>query len=153
MTRSHSVEPVAVMYRWYAWYLLAYSRAKDDYRTYKLVRMRDLKLMDDSFSKEHESASVILERADRTDSRRYLSVLVKCKDAARLRAMEYLRGVVVSELPDGGVLVRLTVVENEQLWFGTLLSMGDEIEVIEPEELRARLADTSEKILSLYKKL
>lgn len=153
VTRTHSVEPVAVMYRWYAWYLLAYSRAKDDYRTYKLVRMRDLKIMDSSFSKEHESASVILESADRKDSRRYLSVLVKCKDAAKLHAIEYLRGVVVSELTDGGVLMKLTVVENEQLWFGTLLSMGDEIEVIEPEELRERLADTSEKILSLYKKL
>lgn len=37
--RIHTVEPIAVIYRWYAWYLLAYSTVKSDYRTYKLVRM------------------------------------------------------------------------------------------------------------------
>ena len=33
-TRLHCVEPIAVLYRWYAWYLLAYSMEKC-YRTYK----------------------------------------------------------------------------------------------------------------------
>ena len=31
-TRTHRVEPVAVVYRWYAWYLLAWSSYKNDYR-------------------------------------------------------------------------------------------------------------------------
>lgn len=35
----HMVEPVVIIYRWYAWYRLAYSTAKCDYRTYKLVHM------------------------------------------------------------------------------------------------------------------
>lgn len=30
---------IVVLYRWYSWYLLACSRARDDYRTYKIIRM------------------------------------------------------------------------------------------------------------------
>lgn len=43
ITRIHTVEPIAVVYRWYSWYLLAYSVVKNDYRTYKLIRMRNAK--------------------------------------------------------------------------------------------------------------
>ena len=46
-----------------------------------------------------------------------------------------------------------TVVENEQLWIGTLLSLGDNVEVIKPEKIRIRLLESAEKIISLYRKL
>lgn len=150
-TRAHNAEPVAVLYRWYAWYLLAYSEAKNDYRTYKLVRMSDLKLTDQSFTKEHDAPDIILKRSDKTDSRQYTDVLVKCNETARPRVREYLKGTVIKNLPDGDTLMKLTVVENEQLWIGTLLSLGDDVEVITPENIRRHLADAASKIVSLYK--
>ena len=93
-THTHSVEPIAVLYRWYAWYLLAYSKVKNDYRTYKLVRMSDLKITDISFSKEHDTPDMILKKTDKTDSRQYTDVFVKCKEKARSRVQEYLKGMV-----------------------------------------------------------
>lgn len=149
-TRMHSVEPVAVIYRWYAWYLLAYSKVKDDYRMYKLVRMSDLEITDQSFCKEHDSAERILKKNDKTDSRSYIDVVVKCKERAKSRVMEYLKGRVMEELPDGAALLKLTVVENEQLWIGNLLSLGDDVEVLEPERIRRRLAKAASEIVSLY---
>lgn len=149
--RTHSVEPVAVLYRWYAWYLLAYSRVKKDYRTYKLVRMRELEVTEEGFIKEHEPAQVILEKADRKDSRVYRTVLIQCREPARMRVAEYLKGRVLEELPDGGSLMELTVVEEEHFWLGTLLSLGDSVKVIEPEDIRRRLLDAAEKIVSLYR--
>ena len=47
----------------------------------------------------------------------------------------------------------LYVIENEHLWFGTLLSMGDKIEILEPEYIRTRVLEAAEKIISLYNKL
>lgn len=58
--RLHTVEPIAVLYRWYSWYLLAYSVAKEDYRTYKLLRMEELETTENGFSKEHGSPQTIL---------------------------------------------------------------------------------------------
>lgn len=150
-TRIHSVEPIAVIYRWYAWYLLAYSKEKNDYRTYKLVRMSDLKMTGKSFEKEHEPADVILEKTDKKDSRQYTEIVVRCKEAAKSRAKEYLNGMIMEEYENGDILMKLTVVENEQLWLGTLLSLGDNIEVIAPERIRRRLLEAAEKIIFLYK--
>lgn len=153
VTHTHTVEPIAVIYRWYAWYLLAYSKVKDDYRTYKLVRMRDLKITDEPFVKEHESAEVILNRTDKVDSRKYRSVTVKCKKAVIPRVTEYLKGTVIKEFPNGDALMNLTVVENEQLWLGTLLSLGDNVRIIEPEDIRQRIVIAAKRIVELYKQL
>lgn len=152
-TRTHNVEPVAVIYRWYAWYLLAYSKVKKDYRTYKLVRMSDLTITDKPFEKEHEPADVILRESDKTDSRQYTEILIKCRESAKARVREYLKGTVTQEYANGDVLMKATVVENEQFWIGTLLSLGDAVEVVAPEKIRRRLLNCAEKIVSIYKKV
>ncbi|MDE7031151.1 MAG: YafY family transcriptional regulator [Lachnospiraceae bacterium] len=150
-TRPHCVEPVAVLYRWYAWYLLAYSNAKQDYRTYKLVRMRAPAITDTPFAKEHPPAHAILRETDQTDSRQYTELLVRCSASARARLTEYLGGTIVEEYADGCALMRATVVENEHLWFGTLLSLGDQAEVLSPAHIRRRVLESAEKLVSLYR--
>ena len=149
-TRTHNVEPVAVIYRWYAWYLLAYSKVKSDYRTYKLMRMSDLQLTDIPFTKEHDSTDKIFEMIDETDSRQYTEILLKCKASAKSRVMEYLKGTVTEELSGKDTLIKATVVENEHFWLGTLLSLGSNVEVISPEKIRRQLLTAAEEIVALY---
>lgn len=149
-TRKHSVEPIAVIYRWYSWYLLGYSKRKDDYRFYKLIRMSGLMIGNEAFVKEHEAADVILEKADKNDSRKYITLVARCKEAAKMRTIEYLNGEITQEYPDGSCLMKLTVAENEQLWFGTLLSLGDNVRIISPESVRNRLVEAAKKIIFLY---
>lgn len=152
-TRTHCVEPIAVIYRWYAWYLLAYSKIRHDYRTYKLVRMRDLQITDQPFEREHESPDVILRKNDRTDSRTYTEILLKCSAHAKARVTEYLKGTITEEFSNGDVLMKATVVENEQFWIGTLLSLGDSVEVLAPDDIRRRILEAAQKIIALYQKL
>ena len=152
-TRTHIVEPIAVIYRWYAWYLLAYSKVKNDYRTYKLVRMSSIKVTNTPFTKEHESSGTIMEMLDQTDSRQYTEILIKCKEPAKARVVEYLKGIVTEELSDGGAVIKAAVVENEQFWLGTLLSLGDNVEIIAPDKIRRQLLESAEKIVSLYREL
>ena len=47
----------------------------------------------------------------------------------------------------------LYVIENEHLWFGTLLSLGDGIEIKVPEHIRNRVLESAKKIVALYQKL
>lgn len=152
-TRTHTVEPIAVVYRWYAWYLLAYSKVKQDYRIYKLVRMTHLQVTDIPFTKEHESSDKILAMIDNTDSRQYTKILLKCKASVKSRVVEYLKGTIVEEFPNGDALIHATVVENEHFWLGTLLSFGEHVEVISPEKIRRRLLTAAEKIMALYKEI
>lgn len=152
-TRIHTVEPIAVIYRWYAWYLLAYSIYKKDYRSYKLVRMSSLEVTDIPFTKAHESAAAILKKTDKTDSRSYTTVLVKCRKAVITKVKEYLNGKIITEYKNGDVDMELTIVENEQFWFGMLLSLGNNVEIIQPRNIRERVLDAASKIVSLYGEL
>ncbi len=149
-TRTHLVEPIAVIYQWYAWYLLAYSKRKQDYRTYKLVRMENLILTEEPFTREHKRADTILQEREQKDQREYTDIILRCKQKAKSRAVEYLKASTIQEFPNGDLLMKATVVDNEQFWFGALLSMGDNIEVIEPEKIRRCVLSAAEKIISLY---
>lgn len=152
ITRIHIVEPIAVVYRWYAWYLLAYSIVKDDYRTYKLVRMSNAQIIKTSFTKEHAFAERILRDYDSNNTQTYMEVTIHCKPGARAKAIEYLNGKVTCEYENGECEMVLHVIENEHLWFGTLLSLGDEIEIVEPEHIRERILFAARKIVFLYDK-
>ena len=153
-TRQHTVEPIAVMYQWYAWYLLAYCVGKEDYRTYKIVRMENLELSEEGFSKEHPAAEAVLHEHNLRNKQYYEHVMteikVKCKQEAVFRMKEYLHGQVVEELADKNVIMCLSVVEAEQWWIGILLSLGDMVEVVSPPYIRERVVELAGKILNLY---
>lgn len=154
-TKTHHVEPIAVIYKWYAWYLLAYSREKKDYRTYKMVRMSSVEAMGQEFEKEHPSAESILSESD--NSMKQNTVLTRtilhCSKEAAHRVKEYLHGNVVKTLEDGSSMIELYVVEQEQWWIGTLLSLGGGVKVIEPEHIKKRIVDAAKELLFLYGEL
>ncbi|WP_100488325.1 helix-turn-helix transcriptional regulator [Sporolactobacillus pectinivorans] len=147
------VEPIVLAYKWYTWYLLAYLPAREDYRLYKLVRMENIHLTDRQISHEHDSADTLLQQHEETDCRKYSDIRLLCKAEIRMRAIEYLNGVIETENENGDFIMKLHLPENEQLWFSTLLSLGNLVQVIEPENLKERLCQKCTEILQLYKEL
>ena len=105
------------------------TRKQKDYRTYKLIRMHQVSLTSQPFEQEHAAADVILKENDRNDSRQYTQILLKCQESAKMRVMEYLKGTILETNSDGSFLMQAAIVENEHLWLGTLLSLGDAVEV------------------------
>lgn len=151
-TRIHCVEPIAVIYRWYAWYMLAYNREKQDYRTYKLVRMDEVITTEERFTKEHMPAEKILSECDNAYKGKEISTKVKlrCYNHAVHRVKEYLNGKIIESLEDGSTIIETHVVENEQLWIGVILSQGKDVEVLEPEHIKNRIIEYARDILFLY---
>ena len=154
-TREHRVEPIAVIYKWYAWYMLAYNTAKQDYRTYKLVRMEDVCITEDEFSKEHKSAQDILNDCDNSYQGKNISIRVRmrCRGNAIHRIKEYLNGQQIKNCDDGSSIMEIHIVEKEQWWIGVVLSQGKEVEIIEPEHIKERIINSAKDILFLYDKL
>lgn len=60
---------------------------------------------------------------------------------------------ITYEYDNGACNMVLNVIENEHLWFGTLLSLGDGIEIVEPKHIRERVLAAAQKIVFLYDKL
>lgn len=140
-TREHCVEPIAVIYKWYAWYMLAYNLAKQDYRTYKLVRMEDVCITEDEFSREHKSTQDILNDCDNSYQGKDIStkVRMRCRGNAIHRIKEYLNGQLIETCNDGSSIMEIHIVEKEQWWIGVILSQGKEVEIIEPEHIKERI--------------
>jgi len=154
-TRVHCVEPIAVIYKWYAWYMLAYNPAKQDYRTYKLVRMEDVSITEDKFSREHRTAEEIVNDCDNSYQGKDIStkVRIRCRGNAIHRIKEYLNGQLIESFEDGTAMMEIHIVENEQWWIGVVLSQGKELEIIEPEHIKKRIIECAKDILFLYEKL
>lgn len=150
-TTSRLVEPVVLNYRWYAWYLLAYCTAKQDYRIFKLVRISELEPTETIFSKEHGNPADLLEQAFQGDGRSSLDITILCKPEIKVQVCEYLGGTITETFENGDFIMRLHVLEDERMWFAMLLSFGEKITVQEPNELKTRIMETAENILSLYK--
>lgn len=148
--RIHTVEPIAVVYQWYAWYLLAYSRVKDDYRLYKLVRISDLETTGSDFIKEHGDIDAIL-KEKYNNTQKITQIKARCRPEAKQKAIEYLNGIITTEHSNGECDMTLSVIESEHLWLGTILSLGDGILIKEPEHIRGRVIETAEKIMKSYK--
>ncbi len=157
-TYSVTAEPAAVLYRWYSWYLLGLPQTEpeqrampEDYRLYKLVRMRDVK-RSLPFTRQHLPAETILQKKDAGERVEYTRLVLRCQPAVRMKVAEYLKGTVIETQQDGSLIMECMVVEQEHFWWGTLLGLSDQLEVLSPEHIRARLLETAEKILACYRK-
>ncbi|MDR0896978.1 MAG: YafY family transcriptional regulator [Oscillospiraceae bacterium] len=145
------VEPIALNYRWYSWYLLAYCQTKQDYRVFKLVRISDHETTPIAFTKEHGDPAPLLAAAFEDHGRKALAITLLCRASIRVQVCEYLKGTIINTLENGDFIMQLEVLEEERMWFAVLLSFGDQIVVLEPRALKNRIIETAENILTRYK--
>lgn len=147
---NHEVEPIALTYKWYSWYLFAFSNVKKDYRLYKLIRMSNLTTTDKPFLQIHESADSLLKQHEVMDNREYIDIKLQCKAEVKAKAVEYFNGSIEKTCDNGDIILNLHLPENEHFWFGSLLAFGNKIIVLEPDSLKQRLYDKAKEILNTY---
>lgn len=144
------VEPVAVMYKWYAWYLLAYSAKYEDYRVYKLVRIESLKIMKDINSIKHNQEDAVSKWESAKDNREYVDIKMICKADIKAKCKEYLNGKILEEYENGNFLYEINVPEDEQFWYGTILSFGNKARIIEPQSVIEKIKHVCSETLHQY---
>lgn len=141
------VEPVGVIYKWYNWYLVGYSAEHSDYRMYKLVRMENLLVLDRFFSKEHSLAEATTKKEE---DQKTTKIRVEGKACIKAKCREYLNVEIVKEFDNGDFEFCLHVPEYETFWYGVLLSFGNQVKVIEPQNIINKIQQSCQDILDLY---
>ncbi len=140
---EHIVEPIRLQYRWYAWYLHAWSKEKNAVVTYKLVRMDDVQETDLPIG---DHAAEPLPADDRPE----IELRIRCKESARVPLIEYLRAYPEGQDANGDWLLRTRLPADERFWRGALLSLGDAAEVLSPLQIREELRRTALSVAKLY---
>ena len=145
-TKRVDAEPVQLMYRWYNWYLAAYSPVHADYRMYKLVRMADIVVTSRKNSRAHDVSAITFAESPA----KMLHIRLRGKPAARARCREYLNGAFTAEHPDGSFEFSFSVPEHEFFWFGAILAMGSDVRVLEPPEVVERIVTACMEVQNIY---
>jgi predicted DNA-binding transcriptional regulator YafY len=143
------VEPLALSYQWYAWYMFAYCAEKQDYRLFKLTRILKCESASGTFSKEHSNIEGLMKNKSKSDQRKYYHIRLLCKKEIRQQALEYLNSNTIEEYENGDFIITMNV-PFERMWFSLLLGFGDKAQVLEPDELKVMLKQKAEEILSIY---
>ncbi|KWX78976.1 hypothetical protein AMQ84_08050 [Paenibacillus riograndensis] len=146
---DRGVEPLLLTYKWYAWYLFAYCCDKQEYRLFRLSRMRSVHLMSQTFTLTHKDAELLL--SEHSDLRPQIKVRLACMAEHKVLLQEAFPQAELLEEREGELLMSFTVPEEEQGWFGKLLEYSQLITVLEPEELRLRMHTQAAFILEKYR--
>lgn len=142
------VEPCVIVFKEANWYLYAFCLLRQDFRLFKLRRMNELRIEAESFEpREFQVGNLIweIEPAWETESKVVL-LFNKC--------MKYtvndIFGLDNYEIEEDGRL-KVTFRAALSKWFsGFLLGFGDDIEVLEPAELREDIYATARGICRVY---
>ena len=146
-TTSQIVEPLKLVFKSHAWYLVAYSKHKNDIRTYKMSRIRELQVTNQLFDRELPKDFSITP----TYKEEYNTPVFRLHFSEKIAYKVYdeFQEKDIKKLDDG----TLEVVFRYQLsdWtFLYLLSFGEYVEINEPVEARNILKEKAKKIFSMY---
>lgn len=141
-------EPIQVGYDNGDWYLTAFCRKRNDYREFKLVRIRNLKL-GDNYVKRNISKNE-LQKIFYTGYKEK-SIIVKLKFTNKIgnQLTEYFVKDKIKKLEDGSFIVEELYPFEEGL-IKYILSFGRECEVIEPQYLRDEIKKYIKELLIKY---
>ena len=147
---ERKAEPYQIIYKESNWYLYAFCRLRSDFRLFKLRRMSDLNILDESFEpRPFTIEEMRWDEAGNCDA--YLSMVVLF-DPVMKYAIDDIFGVENYEyLEDGRLRVSFSMPNGPWL-HGFLLGFGDKAEIIEPPELREKISVMAEAIVKIYRK-
>ena len=166
---SHRVvEPVQLQFKEYTWYLRAYCRERQDFRTFKLFRMQRLCVQAETFVPKREPAllqkdevagkaekSVEMHDSTRVELRTQeqefpvtpLTIWIDKKEAYRI--YDRFDESELEQLPDGNFLAHCAYPLDEWV-YSLILWFGPSAKVLEPEFIRDEVQDRIKKMMENY---
>lgn len=143
---KRNVEPYTLVFKWSSWYLKGFCRDKNDFRLFKLNRMINLKCGEEIFKhKEYYNYEFNNNKIFSND------IIVKAifNKNLKWRLIDEYGMESFTELEDGSILFEYGFMDKEWL-FSWLLSFGDKVKLIEPEDLKEEFIRLTKNILKNY---
>ena len=142
------VEPIQLWFKSKAWYLRAYDLDKKDLRLFKLNRMRGLVVTDEIFSKRdllvEETVGV-----PPSNQKPDVTLRLRVKSEMAFRVLDEFAAGVEEQSEDGSYIISVCWPEDNWI-YGTILSFGEFIEVLEPPHVREIIREKAKKISEQY---
>ena len=142
------VEPIQLWFKSKSWYIKGFCLIRQDMRLFKLTRVKKLTLTDEYFT---ERDLLAIRSAAKTDEHQKPDVTLKVRIEPEMvyRVYDEFDEDFVEKQPDGAFLVSVTWPEDDWV-YGTILSYGEYIEVLEPGHIREIIKNKTLKTVKKY---
>ncbi len=143
------MEPYALTFQWGYWYLVGFCRLRNDTRTFRLDRIRQVTSLDELFVvPDSFSVRGYLERSMRFEPNQTVVVRLDGRVAAQVRE-RHGHWMEINDHADASITARFGVTSLD--WTtGWVLSYGSLARVLEPPELITRVCEAAEGALRQY---
>jgi predicted DNA-binding transcriptional regulator YafY len=140
------VEPYFIIFQWSSWYLFGFCHERQDWRLFKLLRLWNLTLCDETFTPREIPPLRRDFASGFPDDKRLVALFDKTE---RYRLIETYGLNCYTETEDG-LRLEINFTNNDYItsW---LLGFGGSVKVLEPDYIAADIKAEAEKIVSGYK--
>ncbi len=146
---ERTVEPLTIAFKWRAWYLFAWCRKKEDFRTFRISRIRNPEILAAHFRRKDISFENYIEKQNLDYESSTVELTLQFHSSMRSLVEEFHREEDCSEGPDGSLIVKTPMSEDGWI-YGFILSYGEYVTVLDPPRIRDKLKEMAEQICRKY---
>lgn len=143
-----TVEPYQLILKSSHWYFYGYCYSRNDYRLFRLSRMLDLQIKQETFvPRDYQKPVLDFEKIIETMQ---TEIKIRIHKSVLDRVLEFC--TYDRFVPDGDAhyIVNFPFIENEY-YYDILLSFGDKCECLEPSHIRAKMKQRIHDVAAIYR--
>lgn len=140
---SREVKPIRLLFKGWDWYVYTFCLLRNEFRYFKLSRIRDLKILDENFEDSYEDVVLIKEMEYKE------TVRVKLKFDRKVAFRVYDEMGDIKEDEEGNLYAEIEL-PNDYNLYNYIFSFGESVEVLEPIEIRNNIRDMINKMSRIY---
>ena len=138
------VEPLQIWFKDKSWYLISYCRNKEDYRIFKITRIKEIKMLEEHFERELPNW-----KKEEKYNLKNISLELEISKEMAYRVYDEFEKEEITKKENGNFIVNVEYPENEWV-YGYILSFGEYVKVLSPNKAKAILKEKLEKTLKNY---
>lgn len=138
------VEPLQIWFKDKSWYLISYCRLKEDYRIFKITRIKEIEIL-----QKHFERNLPKEKKEEKYSLKNISLELEINKEMTYRVYDEFENREITKKEDGNFIVNVEYPENEWI-YGYILSFGEYVKVLKPEYAKTIIKDKLQKTLKNY---
>jgi predicted DNA-binding transcriptional regulator YafY len=143
-----AVEPYSLVLKGQKWYMYAWCSIRQDFRLFRLSRIRELVVSDRHYEPRKVSMGQLTYEDHWKAPENMISLELVFEKELESLVEEWFAGELEKQ-EDGKLLAKVMLPENNWL-YGFILSFGPGVEVINPPHLRGIIAELAKKIYEKY---
>ena len=140
---SREVKPIRLLFKGWDWYVYTFCLLRNEFRYFKLSRIRDLKILDENFEDSYEDV-VLIKKMEYKDT-----FHVKLKFDRKVAFRVYDEMGDIKEDEKGNLYAEIEL-PNDYNLYNYIFSFGESVEVLEPIEIRNNIRDMINKMSRIY---